>query len=335
MREQYCDVPAEGTIKEVAKDVLWLRMPLPFELDHINLYLIKATRGWWIVDCGLATAQTKENWQRILAQLDEPVTGVLATHMHPDHIGLAGWLCDMLRVPLYMTQTEYFAARALFSGPAGASRWQDEQFYHRAGLDAESTQKIMGKGEGFKQVVTPLPVSYHRLKSGQVLTLNNRDWHVIIGRGHSPEHACLYCPQDEILIAGDHVLPDITPNIGVYSTEPEGNTLSDYLSTLNAFTELPEHTLVLPAHKLPFTGLHQRIDELQQHHKTHLDNLLDFCQAPQTLIHCLPVMFKRELSNYHMNFAVAECLSHLNYLIYEKKLMRELGNDGVFYYRAV
>lgn len=327
--------PTEGSLSEIADGVMWLRMPLPFELDHINLYLIKDNNGWVIVDCGIALPQTKALWQTIFDALDTPITRVVATHMHPDHIGLAGWLCDKWKVPLYMTQTEYFAARALFAGPAGASRWQDEQFYQRVGLDTETTHKIMGNGEGFSRVVAPLPVAYTRLKAGQTLVINDRSWKVLIGRGHSPEHACLFCDEDNILIAGDHVLPDITPNIGVYSTEPEGDTLHDYLTTLDEFTHLPDNTLVLPAHKLPFKGLHERIDELKSHHAVHLENLLAHCSQPRSLLDCLEVMFKRELSHYHLNFAIAECLSHLNYLLHRNQLKRTLGDDGIFYYTRV
>lgn len=324
---------APGELVEITDGVLWLTMPLPFELDHINLYLIRDDKGWIVVDTGLGTNATKALWDKIFEQLDAPISGVLVTHLHPDHVGLAGWIADRFDVPFYMSQTEYFTARAFSAGQNGAPKERDKRYYHRAGLDSDLiTQLTSGGTKGFSSVVSPLPVSYTRLKHNMKLRFGSEQWEIIIGRGHSPEHACLYNASKNVLISGDHVLPIITPNIGAYSTEPDANTLADYLDTLPQFKALPSDTVVLPAHKLPFIGLHERVDELVAHHQKHLSALLDTCKTPQTITSLLPVLFKRELNSRSMVFAVAECMSHVNYLINTDKLLRTENALGVYEY---
>ncbi|WP_189407887.1 MBL fold metallo-hydrolase [Alteromonas halophila] len=332
MKFESFTVPQPGCVTQVAEGIFWLRMPLPFALDHINLYLLEDEQGWYIVDCGLATSETRQHWQSVLSTLDKPVLGVIATHMHPDHIGLAGWLTEQHQVPLYMSQTEYFAARALFAGRAGASAWRDEQYFVRCGLATDAVTKAVGDGKGFSRIVSPLPVAYERLTEGQVLTINNNRWTVMIGRGHSPEHVCLYCQERHILVAGDHILPSITPNIGVYSTEPDGNPLADYLDTLLPFMELPSDTLVLPAHNQPFTGVRARVQALRGHHQQQLKTLYDVCRIPMRVTDCLPALFNRQLDSHLLHFAIAECLSHLNYLCAEGQLVRTLSEEGVYIY---
>jgi glyoxylase-like metal-dependent hydrolase (beta-lactamase superfamily II) len=322
--------PQPGQLVEIANGVMWLTMPLPFELDHINLYLIKDGDNWVIVDTGIGTSTTKALWQQIFEKLDGSISAVVVTHLHPDHIGLAGWIADEFDVPFYMSQTEYFTARAFCAGKNGASNKRDVRYFSQAGLDSELVEKLtQGDGKGFSQVVSPIPVSYTRLKHNDVLSFDNNEWKVLIGRGHSPEHACLYCESKGVLISGDHILPMITPNIGAYSTEPDALTLNDYLTTLPPFKALPEDTVVLPAHKLPFVGLHQRIDELLAHHHQHLRALKSACATPQTVAELLPVMFKRKLSSRNMVFAVAECYAHLNYLVAEGELTKTLVDDSV------
>jgi glyoxylase-like metal-dependent hydrolase (beta-lactamase superfamily II) len=323
--------PEPGEVFEIADGVLWLTMPLPFELDHINLYLIKDGDGWVVVDTGIGTSTTKKLWQQIFKKIDGRITGVVVTHLHPDHVGLGGWIADEFNVPFYMSQTEYFTARAFCAGKNRASNQRDIDYYNRAGLDKELIEKLtQGDGKGFSQVVSPIPMSYTRLKHNDTLLFGSSEWQVLIGRGHSPEHACLYNANKGVLISGDHILPMITPNIGAYSTEPEALTLNDYLTTLPPFKALPENTVVLPAHKLPFVGLHERVDELLSHHHKHLDAVTEACHTPQSISDLLPVMFKRELSSRNMVFAVAECYAHMNYLVANNTLKRTLDDRGVY-----
>lgn len=329
------ELPKPGSWTEVAKGVLWLRMPLPFELDHINLYLVEDDDGWIVIDTGIGTDVTKALWSEIFDALDKPISGVLVTHLHPDHVGLAGWIADQFEVPLYMSQIEYFTARAFAAGKQGSSSFRDEAYFKRAGLASDESPSLVAGNKGYSNVVSPIPTSYHRLKQGDVLTFKGITWEVMIGKGHSPEHACLYAKELGLLLAGDHILPKITPNIGVYSTEPEGNTLQDYLSTLLPFAELPERTLVLPAHKLPFIGVKDRVYELIEHHHLHLNELVKACAQPCSVMALLPVMFKRELSGRNIMFAIAECMSHVNYLRFNGKLTRTESKEGVYLYQSL
>lgn len=326
--------PAPGELQLIAEDLYWLRMPLPFALDHINLYLIRDTGGWAIVDTGICSRTTKALWSQIQEQLDGPITRIVVTHMHPDHVGCAGFLTESLRVPMYMSQTEYFASRALFAGAQGAGNWQDVQYYQRAGLDADTVTKLTSGDGGFKQIVSPLPLSFQRLRAGQVLHINGASWECILGEGHSPEHISLYCDERRVLIAGDQILPEITPNIGSYSTQPDSNPLAGYLTSLDNFSHCHPETLVLPSHRQPFVGIHTRIQELKAHHHAHLDTLRTVCQTPQTIVEILPHLFARELNEHGMFFAIAEAYAHVNYLLALGALTRH-EERGVYFFSTL
>lgn len=325
--------PEPGELTEITPGIFWLRMPLPFDLDHINLYLIRDNDGFAILDTGIGTSRTKELWATIFGELNAPITKVICTHMHPDHIGMAGYLVEKFKVPLYMSNTEYFVGRALSAGSRGASDWQDDEYLVRCGMSEEYVAKAKENRKGSKgvgQVIHPIPLQFERLQAGDTLSLDGHVWQVMIGRGHSPEHVCLYNEQTNVLISGDHVLPIISPNIGVYSTEPNANALQLYLSTLPQFKNLPADALVLPSHKTPFTGLHARVDQLIDHHHTHLDHLREFCIEGKTIKDCLPVLFKRKLSPQNMFFAVAEAFAHLNYLYFAGEFTREVNEKGQY-----
>ena len=336
MKQQSLSIalPNPGQWQEVADDVFWIRMPLPFELDHINLYLLRDGDNFVLVDTGIHTKVTRQLWEQLFETYKITLSKIIVTHMHPDHIGNAGWLCEHFRIPLLMSHMEYFIARSIRAGDQGASHWEDEEHLVRCGLDQQHIERSMANRDGIKHVVSPIPVRFTRLVAGQTLEIDQHKWSVMIGRGHSPEHVCLYDAERKLLISGDHVLPHISPNIGVYSTEPEANALKLYLDTLPQFLKLPEDTLVLPSHKLPFHGLHERVNQLLQHHQEHLTVLLNFCQTERTLVDCLPVMFDRELNHQSMFFAVAECLSHLNYLWFQGSIIRKLREDGVYVYQV-
>ncbi|MDM7859375.1 MBL fold metallo-hydrolase [Alteromonas sp. ASW11-36] len=328
-------IPQPGDWQQIASGVFWVRMPLPFDLDHINLYLIADGDSYVMVDTGLGSKTTQQHWQALFDRYNIRLSKIIVTHMHPDHIGNAGFFTEQFKVPLLISHDEYFVARSIRAGSQGASQWQDREFLKRCGMSAEYIEQALNNRNKIQHVITPIPLSFSRLSEGQQLQIGEHQWQVYIGRGHSPEHVCLYCAALNVLISGDHVLPIISPNIGVYSTEPEANSLQRYLSTLPQFYDLPEQTLVLPAHKLPFVGLHFRVQELIDHHHTHLNHLLEFCREPRKLVSCLPVLFKRELSAQAMFFAVAECLSHLNYLVFAEALSRTINADGIYIYQTV
>ncbi|MFT5540885.1 MAG: glyoxylase-like metal-dependent hydrolase (beta-lactamase superfamily II) [Glaciecola sp.] len=331
-------IPEPGSVQKLTPDILWLRMPLPFDLDHINLYLLEdGEHGYALIDTGIGTRRVEELWDELLAKLNKPITKVIVTHMHPDHIGMAGYLVEKFRVPMYMSHSEYFVGRALSAGGRGASDWQDDEYLVRCGMSSEyvaTAKQNRKENKGVGQVIRPIPLQYERLQEGDSINIGEGQWQVIIGRGHSPEHVCLYSEEREILISGDHVLPGISPNIGVYSTEPNANSLAQYLSTLPQFLELSENALVLPSHKQPFHGLHTRVNELIEHHHLHLDNLREFCHQGKTINDCLPVLFKRKLNSHNMFFAIAEAFSHLNYLYFAGEFNREINENGQFIFTA-
>ncbi|WP_240615647.1 MBL fold metallo-hydrolase [Alteromonas facilis] len=324
--------PESGNLCEVATGIYWLRMPLPFELDHINLYLIQDGNDYVLIDTGIHTKATKDIWLELLEHYGIRISRVIVTHMHPDHIGNAGWLTEKFHIPLMMSGAEYFSARSIRAGSQGASEWVEHQFLHRCGLSEEYIVRAISNRSGFASAVSPIPTSFHRLEHGQCIQIGEFDWHVMVGRGHSPEHVCLFNEAQNILVSGDHILPQISPNIGVYSTEPDANPLHLYLTTLQTFKALPKDTFVLPSHRMPFVGLHERIDELTSHHLSHIENLLTHCETPRTVVECLPILFSRELTNQAMFFAVAEGIAHLNYLVFDGRIHRYLDDDGVYQY---
>ncbi|WP_395341163.1 MBL fold metallo-hydrolase [Ningiella sp. W23] len=328
-------LPSTGQLREVDADIFWLRMPLPFDLDHINLYLIKDGDGYAAIDTGIGTNTTELIWDQIFSEFNIRLSKIIVTHMHPDHIGMAGYLSERFKAPLYMTMSEYFVARAIVAGGRGASDWHDRDYLNKCGMSEEYINNAMSGRGGIGKVVRPIPLGFKRLNADSCISIGDYQWRIMIGRGHSPEHACLYCEDKKILISGDHVLPNISPNIGVYSTEPDANALNLYLQTLPQFKALPADTQVLPSHKLPFTGLHTRVDELIAHHQSHLATLLTHCATPKTVEQCLAVLFKRKLNPHNMFFAIAEGLAHLNYLYYEGKMSRELNSHSQWVFKAI
>jgi glyoxylase-like metal-dependent hydrolase (beta-lactamase superfamily II) len=306
-------------------------MPLPFALDHINLWLLEDGPGWTIVDTGYAMAETKALWERIFAeQLGRTsVTRVIVTHYHPDHIGLAGWLTEHWRAPLWITEKEWLFARVMsrdgedFAGPR-------RSFARRAGLDPASCEIFAERETSYRRGVPSVPPSFQRLADKMTFEVGGREWRVIVGEGHAPELACLYCAETGVLISGDQVLPKISPNVSVQAHEPDGDPLARYLASLTKLLEVvPPETLVLPSHNLPFLGLHARIHALAAHHAARCDDILAACESPKTTVQLLPVLFRRALDRHQFGFALGEALAHLHYLMYQGLLDRELGSDGV------
>lgn len=335
----YDDTPEHGTTREIVPGVRWLRMPLPMALDHINLYLLEDTDGWWIIDTGISIDPTKELWEKIFDHELEgkPIKAVLCTHLHPDHIGMAGWLCEKWRVPFYMTRAEYFNGLSFSRMEKSHFSWTSEQHYRHIGFTPEQINKMKAQFRGFSSVITPMPGAYRRLCDGDSLVINGNRWRIVVGSGHSPEHACLYCESLNILISGDQVIPRITSNVSVMGAEPEGNPLKEWFSSHERFLNiLPADALVLPAHNTPFYGLHERLRFLIDHHEEHLLALEQACaERSQTALELLPILFKRELDGDQIGLAVGECVAHLNYLVQRGQLLRETDSDGHYRYTSV
>jgi glyoxylase-like metal-dependent hydrolase (beta-lactamase superfamily II) len=333
------DVPESGEVYEVAPGILWLRMPLPMDLDHINLYLLEDDDGWWVIDTGIALGPTEELWEGVFERhlKGKPVKAVLATHFHPDHTGMAGWLCERWRAPFYMSQAEYYTGIAFSRTEKEHYSWTSEQNMRRVGFDQETIDAARENHGGFGSIIKPMPTAFRRLVNGMALTISGERWQVVMGSGHSPEHACLYNSARNILISGDQVIPRITSNISVSSSEPEGNPLRDWFQSLEHFLEiLPADALVLPAHNAPFHGLHERLRYLIDHHEDHLLALEEACiEQERTALDLVPVLFKRELSGNNLPLAVGECLAHLNYLFQRGQLQRTEDDTGRYTYRSV
>lgn len=324
--------PRPGETLAIASGVWWLRMPLPFALDHINLWLLEDGPGWTIVDTGYATVETKELWERIFAEpLGRlPVTRVIVTHYHPDHIGLADWLTRRWQVPLWVTEKEWLFARVMSGGAEDFGPLR-RSFAQRAGL-GEAESEIFGQREhSYRRGVPSVPASFQRLHDGMTIDIGGREWRVIVGEGHAPELACLYCPETAVLISGDQVLPRISPNVSVQAHEPDDDPLARYLSSLGKLREaVPADALVLPSHNLPFFGLHARIASLAAHHRARCDEVLAACGEPKTAMQLLPLLFRRALDRHQLGFALGEALAHLHYLMHQGVLDRALGADGVY-----
>ncbi len=334
-------LPAPGKMLEVAPGVHWLRMPLPFALDHINLWLLRdvceGVEGWTIVDCGVATDATRALWAQLFASELQglPLLRVVVTHMHPDHLGLAHWLCERWSTPerecrLWISATDWNASR-MGTRRDGFDAEGAARFFALHGLvDPAALAQVRLRSDYYPSLVPQVPGRFRRLMDGQALRIGGRAWRCIAGYGHAPEHISLHCPEIDTLISGDMVLPRISTNVSVSHLEPEGNPLPLYLRSIAALRALPSGTLVLPSHGKPFTGLHARIAQLEAHHDERLAEVMLVCsEAPQSAAELLPLMFKRKLDLHQTTFAMGEAVAHLHALADEGRLVAATGSDGV------
>ena len=338
-------IPEAGQTIEIVPGILWIRMGLPFALNHINLWLIEddyqtdqgPVHGWTVVDCGINSDATRDAWEVLFGShlRGLPIVRVIATHCHPDHVGLADWLCSRWKAPLFMSTGEYAFARMMSAGLPGVDGSAMFPHFRKHGLvTAEMQEKIQERKTYYTRLVPTVPTAYHRLQEGQSLKIGRHEWRVITGFGHSPEHVSLHCTALNCLISGDMVLPRISTNVSVFAAEPEANPVLQYLESLKKYADLPEQVLVLPSHGKPFTGIHTRIRQLHEHHRERLNEVLQACGTPQSANDIVPMMFKRPLDAHQLTFALGEALAHCHYLWLEGKLKRELGSDDVYRFVA-
>jgi glyoxylase-like metal-dependent hydrolase (beta-lactamase superfamily II) len=334
-------VPAPGKLHDIAPGVKWLRMGLPFALDHINLWLLEDEQegraGWTIVDCGIASDATREAWETIFAEGlgGKPVLRVIVTHCHPDHVGLSDWLCTRWKAPLWMTTGEYGFARMMSASLPGVDGTAALPHFQRHGLtDPGLLEQLKGRRSYYPTLVPGVPAAYRRMQDGQSIRIGRHQWRVITGFGHAPEHASLYSDSLGLLISGDMVLPRISTNVSVFAVEPEANPVQLYLDSLKKFSDLPADTLILPSHGKPFRGLHIRIGQLTEHHRERLAEVVDACATPQTASDIVPVMFRRPLDAHQLTFALGEALAHLHKLWFDGVLERQIADDGVIRFQA-
>ena len=320
----HAEPPAPGSFIEVAPGVRWLRFPLPFQLNHINLWLLEDGDGWTLVDTGILSEESLTLWERHFEATLEgrPLTRLIGTHFHPDHIGCAGWLIDRTRATFLTTRGEWLYATMLRNETAAnvAGFWAD--YYRSAGLDEDMLRAVASRGENYGTRVAPVPRPFERLVDGDTLTIGGRLWRVIIGIGHAPEMICLYCEADRLFISADQVLPGISPNVSVHAPEPNGDPLSEFLDTCEKLRVLHPETLVLPMHGRAFRRLHMRLDQLVGHHADRLAVTLEACREPKTVVELLPVLFRRQLDFQQTQFAVGEAFAHTNHLVERGDLLR-------------
>ncbi len=313
----FADIPAPGEAFEVAPGVYWLRMPMPIALDHINLWLLQDGDGWVIVDTGLNVPNIIAAWETLFTTFlkDAQINRIVVTHMHPDHLGLAGWLQDKTGAPLYITRTEYLMARTLVSDMPQKPPQAALDFYRAAGFTADNLAHYQKRFGMFGMAMHKMPDQYHRLQDGDSLTIGGSTWRVIIGTGHSPEHACLYNAEKKLFISGDQILPKITSIVSVYPTEPDANPLQDWLSSCAHLQDaFPNDVLVLPAHNTPFYGAHARLQALINGHEANNRRLLKLLTDPKRAVDVFPPLFKRKIDDSTLLMATGEALAHLHCL---------------------
>lgn len=336
-------LPTPGGTLEVAHGVRWIRMALPFALDHINLWLLRdhldGRDGWTVIDCCISHGAAKAQWETLFADALEglPILRVLVTHMHPDHVGLAHWLCERWNAPLWMSATDYYTARLAIIDAASPDARNDVKFFASHGMtDPQVLDEISRRFGYYKQLVPALPNHFRRLLDGDVVRIGHRQWRCISGYGHAPEHIALHSPEDHLLIGGDMMLPRISTNVSVSSVEPDSNALASFLASIDKFLPMEADTMTLPSHGKPFKGLHERIAQLHAHHQERLQELLDACQQqPRSAHDILPLLFKRPLDVHQSTFAMGETVAHLNHLWLGGHVNRNRDERGIYRYAGL
>ncbi len=323
--------PAHGELVEMADGILWTRLPLPFRLDHVNVYLIEDNDGWAVLDTGVDKEACRQVWDTIISRLGRPLTRVIVTHYHPDHIGLAGWLCKRFDLPLYTSQTCYLGCINISLQPGALEAPVYREFYLRHGLDPKVADIVRTQGHNYLRLVQQLPPTFRRIVNGEVLKIGGREFSLIAGDGHAPEQIMLLSKSDNLFLAADQVLAKISPNVSVWAVDPFGDPLGLYLRSLRALkTQIAADVLVLPGHQLAFYGLHTRIDELMAHHDVRCNLILDACRKEaHSAAELVPVLFPKALDPHQMSFAFSETQAHINYLLRRGDIGTALSPDGV------
>ncbi len=337
IRYPWPEPPEHGDAIEVAEGVLWIRLPLPMALDHVNIYALDDGDSWTIVDTGIKSRRTVALWENILSGplKGKPVGRVILTHHHPDHIGIAGWLMERFEAELITTRTAWLMSRMLILDVEPRPTEQALAHWRAAGMDTEIYEtRRNDRPYNFADICHPIPVGYTRVKQDSLIHVGGRDWDVHIGHGHAPEHLTLWSRDDHLVLSGDQILPSISPNIGVYPTEPEADPIADWMESCVRLGHLArENHLVLGGHKVPFTGLPMRMRQLEENHHGALARLRDHLNTPKTAAECFAPLFKRKIDHGTYGLALVEAVAHLNHLHQAGDITRERRSDGAWLWR--
>lgn len=331
------EAPTESQAVKIAPGILWLRLPLPLALDHVNVYALDDGDGWTIVDTGMDSKRTKAIWQGLIAGplAGNPIRRLIVTHHHPDHIGLAGWF-QAQGVELITTRTAWLYARMLTLDEQREHAPESLLFQTRAGVDRPTLEaRARERPFNFRDVVAPMPLGFTRIGEGDILLAGGRRWLVRLGQGHAPDHATLWSLDDPLILGGDQFLATITPNIGVYPTEPEADPLTEWLASCRAFLPLAGDHLVLPGHKLPFTGLGTRLPQMIASHETALERLIAHLATPAPAVDCFPALYRRQIGPAEFGLALAEAVAHLNCLLAQGRVTRLSSAEGAWLWQAL
>ncbi len=330
--------PAPGEIVTVRPGILWARLSLPFRLDHVNIFFIEDDEGWLIVDAGIDNRVCRGQWR---ALFEGPLkgfrfTGLLVTHHHPDHIGLAGWLCDTLDIPLMTSRTSFLSAMNFYNSPEIFAATEYSRFYASHGMPPEIAALVSTQGQEYMRMLSKPPFTYRRVEEGEVLRLGGRDFHVLAGDGHCPEQLMLHLPEENLFLAADQVIEKISPNVSVMAFEPAGDPLGAFLHSLERIRrDVPENVLVLAGHRLPFHGLHARCRDLAAHHEDRCRIIREALRnGPVSAAELVPLLFPRELTPHEMSFAFSETLAHTNFLVARGECAWQDRSDGARVIRA-
>ena len=306
-------------------------------LDHVNIYAVDEGDSWTIIDTGLWSKKTLSIWRSIIDKYfgNKPINRIIVTHHHPDHVGLAGWFQKEFKAILWMTRTAWLTARMLRLDYQKLPTEEIVNFWRRSGMDGKIVkERAAGKPFNFGDSVFEMPLGFRRITDSEKITLGDRSWIVRVGNGHAPEHATLWCEDEPLIIAGDQIISSISPNLGVYATEPEADPVEDWLISCKNFVPFANNDqLVLPGHKLPFIGLPHRLRQLIENHHSALSRLVDFLKEPQTAVGCFPALYNRKINENEYGLALVEAVAHLNNLYRKKMVTRDMNSDGAYVYR--
>lgn len=338
LRYPFPNPPDAGQVVAVADGVFWARLALPMALDHVNAYVLDDGDGWTVFDTGFDDPATRDAWTALLAGPlnGKPVRRVIASHHHPDHIGLAGWF-QAQGAELWTTRTAWLMARMMVLDEQDRPNRETLEFWRRSGMDADIlAQRATERPFNFCDRVAPLPLGYHRVTDGDVVHAGARDWVVRLGQGHAPDQITLWSTNCNLVLGADQLLPSISANLGVYATEPDADPVAEWLASCQALQAFAQDDhLVLPGHKLPFTGLPLRLHQMIENHHGALKRLHRHLSEPHRAGECFAPLFKREITPAVYGLALVEAVAHLNHLTATGRARRHIDKDGVYLWQAV